>query len=260
MKSMFSKNKQEPSYGTEPQSLQQKGQEILDSKAAQWGKWELERLKALAKDHSGESYSVKTLSFAAGVAMVASGVTGFIEQISSFSLMHAMVEIYVTAFGIVALVVDANEVLCPPRRRQAIFFYAQFLGTLWGKGLYFLFCGTLMVAQWSGMELAVGLYVAVLGGYMLWSGHKTQKKLTNLKAQLENEDVLKKKFKEFDKDRSGSLDDDELVQLCKSLGSDLTKAELESAILLMDRDHSGKIELQEFLYWWTGGSSADQQA
>mmetsp|Transcript_3973 Transcript_3973/g.5524 ORF Transcript_3973/g.5524 Transcript_3973/m.5524 type:complete len:264 (+) Transcript_3973:73-864(+) len=248
--------KQDNDYGTNLAQAQEFGKKALDSKPVQWGKWELERLKGLAMENSGDSLKFKTLSFAAGVAMCSSGLFGFFTQLFSLSVMHAMVELYVLCFGIVALIIDAQEVLCPANRRAAIYKYAKFMFTLWGKGLFYLFVGSLMIAQWSMFDVVIGLYVALVGVYMLYTGYHVHKKLAALKTHLSDDNVLKRKFNEMDVDHSGALEGDEIVKLCKALGSDLTAAELESFVLMIPRNSQDKVEFPAFLQWWKGDEAA----
>lgn len=57
-------------------------------------------------------------------------------------------------------------------------------------------------------------------------------------------------FKKFDTDNSGSIDSKELQHLCFNMGYSLTDAELDLAMLTLDQDGNGTIELEEFKKWW----------
>lgn len=52
-------------------------------------------------------------------------------------------------------------------------------------------------------------------------------------------------FNKFDTDNSGSIDKAEFRALIKDLGADFTEEELDEAILMIDDDNSGNIELGE---------------
>ena len=54
-------------------------------------------------------------------------------------------------------------------------------------------------------------------------------------------------FNLFDKDRSGSIDKEELGEVFKSLGQHYTEAELQEMVDEIDDDGSGSIEFSEFL-------------
>jgi Ca2+-binding EF-hand superfamily protein len=58
-------------------------------------------------------------------------------------------------------------------------------------------------------------------------------------------------FDDYDADRNGTLDTCELAKLTSALGSPLSLNELESALVILDRDGSGKVEKSEFLAWFS---------
>jgi len=231
------------------------------AKTQQWGKWELQRLKVLAQENSGKTYKFKSLSLACAISMIASGIVGLFTEITRINLLAAFVEVYIFGFGIIMLTVDASDLLCPSNRKKWVTEYVFFITTLWGKGAFYLFAGALMMAQWSSELMIVvllGALVFLLGCFMLYSGYSAQDKLSQLQSTLSSEDVLLKKFEEFDEDKNGALDKKELVRLCKSLGSNLTTAELESFVLLMDTNNNGRVEYGEFLAWWKGNSAPSE--
>lgn len=53
-------------------------------------------------------------------------------------------------------------------------------------------------------------------------------------------------FKVFDKDGSGTISAEELKQVMKSLGENLTDAEIEDMIREADKDNDGTIDYEEF--------------
>jgi len=50
-------------------------------------------------------------------------------------------------------------------------------------------------------------------------------------------------FKQYDKDDSGYINSSELFALCAELGAELSESELRKAVLKLDTDDSGAIEL-----------------
>lgn len=68
------------------------------------------------------------------------------------------------------------------------------------------------------------------------------------------EKVLKEQvaaaFAKFDKDGSGSLDRQEIVDVCKAVGKNFTDAEIADMLKDLDKDNSGSIDYDEFETWW----------
>eukprot|EP01051_Picozoa_sp_SAG22_P004763 SAG22_NODE_263_length_13359_cov_3.396531_15_plen_125_part_00 len=57
-------------------------------------------------------------------------------------------------------------------------------------------------------------------------------------------------FNEIDEDGSATLDREEIANMCKTLGRELTARELEVAMTSMDADGSGEVDIDEFKEWW----------
>mmetsp|Transcript_11580 Transcript_11580/g.17118 ORF Transcript_11580/g.17118 Transcript_11580/m.17118 type:complete len:258 (-) Transcript_11580:230-1003(-) len=213
---------------------------------------EFNRLKEVAYKDGGKNLSLKALTFAAGLAMVCSAVTGLLESIASFNLFNLVLDCWILGFGLIIVITDASESLCPPRRRQIIFEYAQFLNNFWGKGLFLIFNGTLLVAQWATLfDVLVGLYVLLVGAFFMYNGYKVSKDMKSMKSSLDG-GTLKSKFDEYDINRDGTLDPSELAQLAGSLGTNLTRPELEAAVSLLDSNTDGRVSYDEFEAWFLG--------
>ena len=60
--------------------------------------------------------------------------------------------------------------------------------------------------------------------------------------EVDNEEELKNAFKVFDKDGSGTISTEELRNVLRSLGENLTDAELDEMIQLADRNGDGHID------------------
>jgi len=67
------------------------------------------------------------------------------------------------------------------------------------------------------------------------------------------EDDVKPAFKEFDVDGSGFINKDELRQLSKKLGNELSDGDLETALKDLDLNGDGVIDMDEFARWYFSG-------
>ena len=64
-------------------------------------------------------------------------------------------------------------------------------------------------------------------------------------------DEIERLFRELDADGSGSLNQTELWRLARQLGSTMTEEDIERAMVEMDPDMSGLVDLDEFRAWWS---------
>lgn len=60
-------------------------------------------------------------------------------------------------------------------------------------------------------------------------------------------------FAKFDKDNSGAIDKEELGLLSKELGTELTEDQLNAALVDLDMNKDGVIDLKEFSRWYFTG-------
>lgn len=66
----------------------------------------------------------------------------------------------------------------------------------------------------------------------------------------QQEIIAKNTFRNFDKDRTGTISAGELMDMLSSLGVNFSDEELEAALAELDTNRSGCIDQNEFLEWW----------
>jgi hypothetical protein len=67
------------------------------------------------------------------------------------------------------------------------------------------------------------------------------------------EEILKKVFNNFDKNGDGSIDIQEIEQVCRELGIDTTKNDFQETLRSIDINNDNKITFNEFCDWWKQG-------
>ena len=67
------------------------------------------------------------------------------------------------------------------------------------------------------------------------------------------QEEVKVAFDKYDADGSGSIDKEELGELIKELGNELTDDELTNALKSLDVNKDGVIDLEEFAWWYFSG-------
>lgn len=71
------------------------------------------------------------------------------------------------------------------------------------------------------------------------------------KMSPEERNRLKEVFDRYDRDKSGSIDIDELTDMCTELGAKVTEEQAKQLMKELDQDGNGTIEFGEFAQFWT---------
>lgn len=192
----------------------------------------------------------KIAGFIAGVSIVVISVLAFLSDFFGLSPVNAILDIYLVFIGVVLAMLEYKQQFFTQSyldmlRREALFLYRPY-----GRAAVYFFVGLLMMSYSGLFGKLVGLYTTVVGAIVFYSSRAAIQHLENMRSVLRDESEVVAKFKEFDRDNSGTLDTKELASLCKYLGSTLTLNELESALFILDKNGDGKIQLQEFLAFW----------
>jgi hypothetical protein len=196
----------------------------------------------------------RVASLIGGFIMIINGFFGFFGSFFGLRLLRAILSFYTLGFGFVIVMLEGRGMLYPPSVKKVISKHAKFLTMLNGRGAFYVFVGTLLMAQWPDYgDAALGMYMVVVGFIMFVVGYHSKQKLDAIRVMLKDEKLVKAAFDTADEDKNGALEPGQLSILCTNLGSTLEPQELEAALQTLDKDGSGKVEYSEFLAWWKGG-------
>ncbi|CAM9662027.1 unnamed protein product [Ascophyllum nodosum] len=208
--------------------------------------------KAEDKAHTlrNGTLSMKIFSYIAGVLLVALGFFSFFRHFLHLRVIAAVVQVYMFIFGWAILVIEVRSKLLPPIILETIHKYFGFLTVVWGRGVFFIFVGTLALAEWKFLYILLGIYLVGLGAGMICWGLQASRSLKGVVREMKDPAVVEATFNKFDYNGNGKLEAVELGKLLESLGAEMKPAQLEAAVLLLDKDNDGYISLQEFQAWW----------
>jgi hypothetical protein len=199
------------------------------------------------------NYSWTLGGLISGVIICGLSFLNFFSHLFGLAPLTAVMDVYLFAGGLVCILLEFKERMLTEKylamiKREALFLYRPY-----GRAAFYFFIGILMTCNGGLLGLIGGLFVAAVGAAIFIGSRKAYQALDSLKSQVYDKATVMAKFDQFDKDRSGYLDTAELSALCMSLGSTLSKNELESALFILDKDQDGKITKDEFIAWWQGG-------
>jgi len=131
--------------------------------------------------------------------------------------------------------------------------YLNILRLLWGRGLLYIFAGSMNVALGWNLTLYTGLGLIVLGIVAIFAGARASFSLDRLRASVTDEVYLWTKFDSVDHDRDELIGVDGFSNLLWSLGLEVSEPYLQQMFVSIDRERRGLISFDQFKTWWFKG-------
>jgi COPI associated protein len=200
--------------------------------------------------HDGE-LSIRLMALIAATALILSSVFGLFGTLLSFNISQSMLEIYSITLGVIMILLESKQLHLPHKYLDQLFHYALFLKYVWGRGVLYLFAGSLhLLLQGSILDYVVGAMVVLVGAVYIVVGKMATQKLKKLRKSLHSDAQLKNKFSQLDTTKKG-LTLDQFKVLTDQLGLDLNHRESEIIFIHLDKAADGLLTYSEFEGWWT---------
>ena len=195
----------------------------------------------------------KILGALGGGAMAISGFFGFIGNVLlliTFSSLAALQGLIICLVGVLLMALELKDNFLPYQFQKFIKTEVHVLYTPFGRAVCYMIIGILMVTMWNTVYSLIGLCVTCIGGYIFYSSRKAFIGLQEMKLKKFDEATLHEYFAKYDDERVGGLDSTGLTRLLNDMGSHLNHSEMESALLILDKNVDGKISFDEFKEWY----------
>lgn len=234
-------------YGSVSQSDIEIGKAV-GNKAIDLGKEKYYEMKKYAEEGN---WTWRVAGFTSGILMMFISFFGFFSNLASLSPFNAILDIYIFCFGLISVALEYKEKFFTQSyidiiKREALFLYKPY-----GRAAFYFFLGILLLGKGGLFSSIIGIYTAFVGFVVYQGSIAANLALSELKGNQYLLSDIERNFDKYDNNKDGSLDTTELLSLCKSLGSNLSRLELESVVFILDKDGDGKIQKQEFIDWWT---------
>jgi hypothetical protein len=247
----------ETDYSAYGSVIANEAKSFLDAHGQEIYGYSQQQFAAMKKYAEDGNWTWKIAGLGASIGIVVISVLSFMSHFLGFAPFSAVIDVYLIAIGLALGILEYKsqvftESYLKTLKKEALFLYRPY-----GRAAVYFFVGILFVAYSGLFGKILGLYTTAVGVIVYISSKNAFAQLEGLKGTMKTETEVIAKFNEFDKDRSGALDTQELAALCKALGSPLSMNELESALFILDKNNDGKIELKEFLAFWHGRDDID---
>jgi len=202
--------------------------------------------------------SFRVLAFLGGALMMITSVLSALSDVLTFSVMSCLISVYTFLFGFFIVILE-GKMFMPVRSiggfQEKLFSWVKCLQFVWGRGLLYIFAGSLQMSEMNFVNMVSGGYMCFVGVISLLVGRSSSNKLAKLRKSIADEAVLQQKFKKHDKDMDNVLNLLEFQGFISDLGLMMDHNELVAAFSNIDHHDTGKISLEEFKTWWSGFES-----
>ena len=128
--------------------------------------------------------------------------------------------------------------------------YLNITRLVWGRGLLYIFAGTMnLTIDWMYV-LYTAIPLIILGIMAILSGAHASYNLDKMKASLTDEAYLWGRFDSNDGDNDGLVDLSGFADLLWDVGLEFDDVYTYKAFQQIDKDSDGKVSFEEFKRWW----------
>eukprot|EP00980_Cylindrotheca_fusiformis_P002825 scaffold672_cov126-Cylindrotheca_fusiformis.AAC.26 len=128
--------------------------------------------------------------------------------------------------------------------------YLNVTKLVWGRGLLYIFAGSMNLTIDFRYVIYTGLPLCVLGLIAIATGAHASYNLDKVKSSLTDESYLWGRFSFSDSDSDGRIDINSFAELMWDLGMEFDDVYTYKAFQQIDKDADGKISFDEFKTWW----------
>eukprot|EP00555_Chaetoceros_dichaeta_P005271 CAMPEP_0198269204 /NCGR_PEP_ID=MMETSP1447-20131203/40438_1 /TAXON_ID=420782 /ORGANISM="Chaetoceros dichaeta, Strain CCMP1751" /LENGTH=250 /DNA_ID=CAMNT_0043960697 /DNA_START=114 /DNA_END=863 /DNA_ORIENTATION=- len=196
---------------------------------------------------------LRALAFFGGFSMITGSVVDIIEKENEnygVPLLFLVVSIYTWFFGLFIITMEGRPFhLEVPHFHRVILNHFEILRFTWGRGLFYLFSGSIQFCLLTTWNMICGGYMILLGFLAIYVGRRAHKKMDVMCKNIANNDTIRTKFYAYDKDRDGFLNVQEFKEFTESMDIDLSYDDFVATFTVIDSDADKKISLKDFQKW-----------
>ena len=136
------------------------------------------------------------------------------------------------------------------RTRAVVTRYLNLFRLLWGRGVLYIFVGSMSMTIDHPYSDYAGLALMVYGVLAILSGAHSAYNLDKMKSSLTDESFLWANFDVYDRDHDNYIDLNAFAELLYDLGLEFDDAYTFKAFSQINGDVGGTISFEQFRDWW----------
>lgn len=139
---------------------------------------------------------------------------------------------------------------CRARVRGVITRYINVTRLVWGRGLLYIYCGSMNLTIDDRYVIYSAFPMMILGILAVGTGAHASYNLDRMKSSLTDEAFLWSKFETNDRDGDNKIDVNGFAELLWSLGLEFDDVYTFKAFQQIDKQRKGIISFEQFKQWW----------
>lgn len=210
--------------------------------------------------------SFRVLSFASGVTLIGSAVYTDVVNCQNgniFGFMNILVSIYLYMFGMFTCLLESGDPTyntatfsnycfsckCLTNMRIGLLNSASFLRQPFGRGLFYIFSGTLAMSELNIPSYVAGGCITLIGLVWLVLGFRINHKLEKALRVIDDEAMALELYKSH-VNPQGMLDEKGFTRILQLVDSSITKLDIYAAFLNVKTDSDGHVTYENWRTWW----------
>ncbi len=213
-----------------------------------------ERISNLRDTAEKGPMTLQIIAFFGGMSMVLASVIdlqGRARLEGGLTPDFTVIALYTWAFGLFIMGLEGRKLMIEIHQLHTMVSnYMKIFRYVWGRGLFYIFAGSLQYCMFSPFSSIVGIFMMTIGVIMFALGLYFTYSLSLELDAVENDGHMRTKFEFHDVDRDGYITREQWRDIVMSMDlNDYENTDLDSEFRSMDLDKDGLLSYPEFKQW-----------
>lgn len=142
--------------------------------------------------------------FVAGLSIISISLLSLLSDFFGLQWFSVLADIYLLVFGIISCVLEYKEKVLTSKYLNALRKEALFLSRPYGRAIFYMLIGTLLISRGAILSFLVGLYTSAVGAVLFYSSYQAISAFQSFRDARFDSEKVSQKFQEYDRDRNGN--------------------------------------------------------
>jgi len=196
----------------------------------------------------------QVLAFMGGIAMIFTSIKDFqfeMASIEGVSPSFVIISVYTWMFGIFICGLEGRALMLNISSLHTLVSnYLKIYRFMWGRGLFYIFVGSLQFCLFTEFSVVCGYFMMGLGLIMFIAGIGFKIMLNGQLNAIPKDSEMQARFEFFDTDHDGYIDKEQFRDFAINLGlHEYEEIDFDSEFRATDTDNNGLISYPELRKW-----------